>query len=256
MLKPASYSQIFRFLLVSFIGFFSLTLFGNTEPLTVNDIIKKIESNLRSDSSQMDLTMTIETARYKRTIKCSIWSQGYDYSFIKIHYPKRDKGITFLKRQKEMWQYIPKVDRIIKIPPSMMMQSWMGSDFTNDDLVKESSFLNDYQARLVRETATNFIIELIPFDTAPVTWGKVILHVDKRYYIPIYQEFYDELDVLVRVMKMSQITNVDNKWYPLQWLILPQDNQKKGYKTIMTITSLKINVPLKESFFSLRTLKK
>tara|TARA_B100000427_G_scaffold98455_1_gene80972 strand:- start:1812 stop:2594 length:783 start_codon:yes stop_codon:yes gene_type:complete len=218
------------------------------------DIISKTEAMLRSNSSMMDMTMKIVTPKWQRTIKCSIWSKGYDYSFIKIHYPRRDRGITFLKREKQMWQYIPKVERVIKIPPSMMMQSWMGSDFTNDDLVRESSYITDYNVTLLETTTKHYNIQLIPLETAPVTWGKVIMHIDKQTYIPSYQAFYDELGALVRIMEMTDVKQIGKKWYPMKWLIKPQEKQKQGHNTMIEITQLKIDIPIKDTLFSLRKL--
>ena len=224
-----------------------------TDNVALN-IITKTENALRGDSSKMDLEMMISTPKWSRAVQCSIWSKGSDFSFIHIRYPKRDKGVKFLKRYNEMWQYIPKVERTIKIPPSMMMQSWMGSDFTNDDLVRESSLITDYHATLLASTDDYFKIQLIPLETAPVTWGKVVMHIHKIYYIPTYQAFYDELGELVRIMEMTDIKKIGKKWYPMTWLITPQLEEKKGHYTRMSITKLKMDIPLDDTFFSLRQL--
>lgn len=137
----------------------------------------------------------------------------------------------------------------------MMMQSWMGSDFTNDDLVRESSYITDYKATLLETTTNNYKIQLIPLETAPVTWGNVIMHIDKQTYIPVYQAFYDELGVLVRIMQMSDIKQIGKKWYPMKWSINPQERAKKGHNTSIEITKIKLDLPIKDSFFSLRKLK-
>uniref|UniRef100_UPI00356B2A01 outer membrane lipoprotein-sorting protein n=1 Tax=Sulfurovum sp. TaxID=1969726 RepID=UPI00356B2A01 len=125
-------------------------------------IIKKLEKNLRGDYMYSTMSMIVTSKRGKRTVKIESWSEGNDKSFIKILYPKKDKGITFLKIDNQMWQYIPKIERTIKIPPSMMLQSWMGSDFTNDDMVKESSLEEDYNAKLLSKSTNSATLELIP----------------------------------------------------------------------------------------------
>jgi len=105
-----------------------------------DEIIKKVDNNMRGESVYMKMSMTIKSLRHERTIKMQTWVKGKKKSFVKITYPPRDKGITFLSLGNEMWQYIPRIERTIKIPPSMMLQNWMGSDISNDDMVKQSSF--------------------------------------------------------------------------------------------------------------------
>ncbi|MCI5132049.1 MAG: outer membrane lipoprotein-sorting protein, partial [Candidatus Electrothrix sp. EH2] len=114
---------------------------------TAKEIIKKVEDNLNGKTAEMKITMTVKTKRAERTMKMQSWSVGKDKSFIKILYPGKDKGITFLKMDNSMWQYVPRIEKTIKIPASMMLQSWMGSDFSNDDLVRESSISEDYTVR-------------------------------------------------------------------------------------------------------------
>ena len=133
--------------------------------LGVNEIVDRMDKLYRSDTSEGRIEMTIATENWKRTIAMNIWSEGLDKTFIHITGPKKDAGITTLRKKTEMWNYFPKINKVMKVPPSMMMSSWMGSDFTNDDLIKESSMTRDYNARLINpEDAKqeNYYIELVP----------------------------------------------------------------------------------------------
>ena len=115
-------------------------------------IIKQADEHLRGASQKAEMSIEVQRPKWSRTMDIKAWSLGNDYSFILINAPARDKGTVFLKREKEIWNWQPKIEKVIKLPPSMMMQSWMGSDFTNDDLVKESSILLDYTHEIIGDT--------------------------------------------------------------------------------------------------------
>ena len=223
---------------------------------SVQTLLKRSENMMRGKSSYMRMEMRITTPRWSRTVKMESWAKGVDLSFIHIQYPPRDKDVTFLKRSKDMWQYIPKVERTIKIPASMMMQSWMGSDFSNDDLVRESSLIDDYNTRLLETRLKVYIIELIPKEMAPVQWGKVVMHLHREYYVPVYQAFYDEMGGLVREMKMSKIKRIGKRWFPHHWTVIPKDPDKQGHTTNIIIKDVMFDIPIKSSVFSLRELRR
>ncbi len=149
--------------------------------LSADEIIKKADEKNRGLSSQGTLTMTVIRPDWTRTITMNSWSKGRDYSMVLITAPAKDKGQVFLKIKTEMWNWVPSIDKTIKIPPSMMLQSWMGSDFTNDDLVKQSSIVVDYTHKLLGKEKVRdqecFKIELIPLPDAAVVWGKVLMWV-------------------------------------------------------------------------------
>ena len=140
--------------------------------LEARDIIQKAEDKTRGSSSFSEMTMTIVRPTWTREVGIKSWSKGNEYSLILITSPARVKGAAFLKRDREIWNWQPTIDRVIKMPPSMMMQSWMGSDFTNDDLVKESSILEDYSHQLLGKEnidgRTSYKIELITNEDATV----------------------------------------------------------------------------------------
>jgi len=143
---------------VTLLFLLSTLLFSNG----AEEIIKKLDENMRGQSIYLKMSMEIKSLGHKRTIKIENWAKGTKKSFVKITYPPKDKGITFLGLDNQMWQYVPKIERIIKIPPSMMLQNWMGSDITNDDMVKQNSIVEDYTAKILEKKENNVTIELIP----------------------------------------------------------------------------------------------
>ncbi|MBU0580568.1 MAG: outer membrane lipoprotein-sorting protein [Candidatus Margulisbacteria bacterium] len=210
---------------------------------------------MRGTTSQGEYEMIVKTKRWKRTMRMNYWSQGTEKSFVLVTYPARDKGTTFLKLKNEMWQYVPKIERTIKIPPSMMMQSWMGSDFTNDDLVKESSIVEDYDGKILSQDNTSWKIELIPKEEAAVAWGKVIVWIDKKTYLPTKEDFYDEEGVLVRIMRFEDVKKSGNRYYPEKMYLEPQTEDKEGNSTTFIVKSIVFDEPIKEGLFSLKSLK-
>ena len=153
---------------------------------TAKEIIQKADDKMQGNSNKSEMRMTIVRPDWKREVTMKGWALGREYSLILITAPARDKGSAFLKRDKEMWNWQPSIDRVIKLPPSMMLQSWMGSDFTNDDLVKESSVVNDYEHSFGPDTVVNnldcYKIILTPNPDAPVVWGKIVTYIDKEEF--------------------------------------------------------------------------
>lgn len=221
-------------------------------------IIQKAEDKLRGSSSKGEMTMTIIRPDWTREVGIKSWALGTEYSLILITGPARDKGSTFLKRKQEMWSWQPSIDRTIKMPPSMMMQSWMGSDFTNDDLVKESSIITDYNHKLLgsqkMEGRDCWKIELIAHEDAPVVWGKILLWVDKEEFMQLRTEFYDEDDYLINTMIGSDIKQLGGRWLPAKLEIIPAEEE--GHKTVLQYISLDFNTNIKESFFSMQNMKR
>ncbi|CAA6826353.1 MAG: Outer membrane lipoprotein-sorting protein, partial [uncultured Sulfurovum sp.] len=179
----------------------STLLFANE----ADTIIKKLDENMRGQSIYMKMSMEIKSLGHKRTIKIENWARGTKKSFVKITYPPKDRGITFLSLDNQMWQYVPKIERTIKIPPSMMLQNWMGSDITNDDMVKQNSIIEDYDARILEKKENNVTIELIPKEESAVVWGKIIVHIDTDTYTSSKDIFYDEEGQEVRTFLYRDI---------------------------------------------------
>lgn len=219
-------------------------------------IIQKVEDNLNGKSAIMKITMVVKTRRSERSIRMESYSKGKKEAFIKILYPGKDKGITFLKIDGSMWQYVPRIEKIIKIPASMMLQSWMGSDFTNDDLVRESSISEDYNSRLLGETGDVFEVELIPNEEAAVVWGRIIMEISKVYYLPVKALYYDEEDVLIRELTYSNIESFGKRYYPTRWTMIPKETGKSDHETIIEVSEALFDSDISNAYFTKRALKR
>lgn len=238
----------------------SLLLFFCAQFLTAQDaktIVQKSEENMRGNSSIAEIRFKVVRPTWNRTMEIKTWSKGTEYALILIQSPAKEKGTAFLKRKKEMWNWLPSLERTIKMPPSMMSQSWMGTDFTNDDLVKESSSVEDYHHTLLgEETVENFLcykIELKPKPDAAVVWSKVILWIEKKNYLQLRSEFYDEDEMLVNTLFGSEVQTMDGRMLPTRMVMQPAD--KPGHRTEITYKSLKFNPNINDNFFTLQNLK-
>ena len=222
------------------------------------EIIRKADQLLQGQSNYAEISMTIHRPKWDRSLTMKSWSKDNDFSLIYITSPAKEKGQVFLKRKNEMWNWLPSIDRTIKIPPSMMMQSWMGSDMTNDDLVNESSIIKDYDHKIVGEESLEgydcYKIELIPHEDAPVVWGKIYSWVSKTKYFALKNEYYDEEDFLINVETLSNIKDVGDRTIPTKFTIIPID--KEDHYTEMEFVNIKFNIKIDESFFSIQNMKR
>lgn len=239
--------------------FFAFMLSGSAiSAQNLEEIIRRADEKFRGNSSRGEMSMIIERPTWSREVTMKSWTLGNHYSLIYITAPAKEKGQVFLKRNKEMWNWVPTIERMIKIPPSMMMQSWMGSDFTNDDLVRESSLAKDYTHKLLGEEKMagydSYKIELIPNDDAPVVWGKIIMWVSKADYLWLKGEYFDEDGVLVNTEILTDIKQMGNRKMPTRLEMIPAD--KPGQKTIMIFRNIEFDVKIDESFFSQQNMKK
>ena len=168
----------------------------HAQDLTAKQIIEKADEKVRgTESAFTEMTITTVRPKWSRDMSMKSWAKGQTRSLVLITSPAREKGTVFLKRDKEVWNWVPSIERTVKMPPSMMSQSWMGTDFTNDDLVRESSTVNDYIHKLLGDSTiigrTCYKLELIPKEDAAVVWGKVILFIDKKDFLQLRSEMYD-----------------------------------------------------------------
>jgi len=221
------------------------------------DIIKTMEDRMRGESSYSEMKMTTVRPRYTREVTMKTWAKGENLSLILITGPARDKGTAYLKRGKEIWNYVPNIDRMIKMPPSMMSQSWMGSDFSNDDLVRESSTIDDYNHRIVRsETYKGYncwVLELVPKPESSIVYGKVLMWVAKDLYVQLKVENYDEDGILVSTVLFDAIKDLGGRKIPSKMEVIPAD--KKNQKTVLEYLDARFNFDIKDSFFSQQNLK-
>jgi len=222
------------------------------------DIVRKADEKMRGTTMQAELTIRTIRPAWTREMNCRIWIKGNSLSMILILSPVKDKGISFLKRKKEVWNWIPSLERTIKLPPSMMSQNWMGTDFTNDDLVRESSVVEDYIHTVIGDTIIQnrvcYIVKMIPKPEAAVVWSKVVVCIDKKDFIELHSRFYDENDELINTMNSYDIKLMDDRLIPTRFEMIPSD--KKGQKTEMIYRMASYNKPIEDDFFSVEHMKK
>jgi len=247
-----------RSILTGLIVLLNITLTAQNSSLTATDIIKKADEKSRGTSSQSTMQMTVVRPGWSRAITLQGWQKGHDLSMIVITAPAKDKGQVFLKIKTDMWNWVPSIEKMVKIPPSMMMQSWMGSDFTNDDLVRESSIVRDYTHQLLgQETIRGqlcYKIELTPLLEAPVTWGKIITWITVDGFNQWQAEYYDEDQELINVMSGSNIKRFGDREIPSMLEIVPADKQNQ--KTVLETIDIVFNQPIDDTFFSQQNMKK
>jgi outer membrane lipoprotein-sorting protein len=228
----------------------------NAQP--AKEIVEKADQLMRANSSYSEIKMTIEKPDWSRTMGMKAWALEPDYAIIYITEPARDKGTVTLKRYNEVWNWLPSAQKVIKIPPSMMLQSWMGSDFTNDDLVRASSIVKDYTHELIGEEKINdydcYKLELTPKPEAGVVWGKIITWISKEKYLQVKTDYYDEEGTLIKSFIGSNEEKMDGRNIFTHWEMIPYD--EPGNKTILDYEKMKFNIEIDESFFSEQNMKR
>jgi len=228
---------------------------GGNRP-EIEKVVAAIDKLYRHDSSHTVMEMEIHTPHWSRTLKLEAWSEGMDKTFIRILQPQKERGMGTLRIENEMWNYLPKTNKVMKIPPSMMMSSWMGSDFKNNDLVKEFTFTEDYNFEYVEPAdakANRLYLKCIPKPGKPIVWGHVLIAVKKESFIPEWEKYYDEHGELMRVMYFSEVESFDGKRLPSKMELVPQT--KEGHKTILHYIEAEFDLPITKRIFTLRNLR-
>jgi outer membrane lipoprotein-sorting protein len=223
---------------------------------SVELVVDRIDKLYRADSSYTVMEMEITTPHWSRTLKMKAWTEGMDRMLIRILEPQKERGVGTLRIGNEMWNYLPKTNKVMKIPPSMMMSSWMGSDFKNNDLVKEFTFTEDYTFRYTEvdnPEANTLYLKCIPKPGKPIVWGHVIIAVDADSLLPEWERFYDDDGELMRVMHFREVQTLDNRRIPSVLELIPKT--KEGHKTVLRYLEADFNIEIKDSRFSLRNLR-
>ncbi|MCK5820913.1 MAG: outer membrane lipoprotein-sorting protein [Bacteroidales bacterium] len=237
--------------------FLSISVAGQ-ETLSARQVIEKADKNMEGKSSISTMSMSIVRPGWERTLEFKNWIKGDEYAITLVTSPAKEKGMSFLKRGSDMWNYLPGIGRMIKLPPSMMSQGWMGSDYTNDDVLNETSLVLDYQQKFIGDESIEdrecHIIEMIPAEESNIVWGKVVTWVSKKDYIFMKHEYYDEDGYLVRTEKLGSIKVMDNRLIPTIYEIIPADEPDQ--KTIVRIKEMDFDVDIKDSFFSQQNMKR
>nr|WP_319399757.1 outer membrane lipoprotein-sorting protein [uncultured Carboxylicivirga sp.] len=238
---------------------FILSVSASLQAQNAKEIVKKADDKMEGEESSISvMSMTIKRPTYERNLAFKNWTKGNKNALTLVTAPAQEKGQTFLKRDREMWNWNPRISRMIKLPPSMMSQGWMGSDYTNDDALKKSSIVDDYNHTLLGEEEIDdqlcYHIQLVPTEEAAVVWGKVIMWITKDEYLQMKVEYYDEDEFLVKTELAHNITTIGGRILPSQFEIIPAD--KPNQRTIINIESIEFNVPINDNFFSQQNMKR
>jgi outer membrane lipoprotein-sorting protein len=223
------------------------------------DIVKRADDKMRGENSGIsEMSMKIIRPTWERTIELKSWGKGTEKAMVLVTAPAREKGQSFLKLGREMWNWNPTISRTIKLPPSMLSQGWMGSDYTNDDMINQRSIVIDYTHAIVGSEKTEgrecHVIELIPKEDAPVVWGKIIFWISKTDDMILKAEYYDEDEYLVKTELGREIKNMDGRIIPTVYEIIPAEEENQ--KTVVTLESIQFNAPISDGFFSIQNMKR
>ncbi len=224
---------------------------------TVEELLDAADDANRGASSHGKMSMQVKTDRYERSMEMEVWTRGTEDSLIRILSPAKEKGMSTLKVGDNIWNYMPKIDRTMKISGAAMSGQWMGSHITNDDLVKQSRMREDYTYTLTAKPDAEgkgvYRVELVPKPEAPVVWGKVVLDVrsDRQ---PVQIAYFDEKGELVRTMKFLDIQEMGGRTLPATLRVEPADAPAEF--TEIRYSEMQFDVELGDRIFSLQSLKR
>ena len=245
-------------LLISLFMLVVMPQIGSAEELDPTLIIDRMIDAMRGDSSYAEMTMRIERPRYTREVSMRSWSKGRNATLVLITAPARDRGTVYLMRDNDIWTYDPRIDRTTRLPSSMLAQSWMGSDFTNDDLIRDSDPVKDYQHRFVRteerQGYQSYVIDMIPRPESPIVWGRVRVWVSSSNYLQLRAEHYDQRDDLINTMEFDQIARFGDRDVPTRITVAPAD--KDDERTVLTYQDVAFDIDIDDGFFSRATMQR
>ncbi len=222
----------------------------------IEQVVEAVDELYRHDTSHTVMEMEITTPHWSRTLKIESWSKGMNKTFLRILQPPKERGMGTLRIDGEMWNYLPKTNKVMKIPPSMMMSSWMGSDFKNNDLVKQFTFTEDYNFSYteVEDPQEELLyIKAVPKPERPIVWGHVIMAVDRESFIPRWEKYYAEDGELMRVMRFGEVKEFDGARIPAALTLIPKN--KEGHKTVLRYLEAEFDISIRDRIFTLRNLR-
>jgi hypothetical protein len=254
-MKTAEYPTVAGlFLIVG--GFLPPAVHGQVPVPDVNQVMDYIDDLYRSQSAYSLMRMTVVRERGTRELEMESWSKGDDEALIVIRSPAREAGAATLRTEEGLWNYAPRADRLIRIPSGLLSESWMGSHFTNDDLMRETSYLDDYDAVIgteVRDGVTYLKATLKPKPDAPVVYSELVFLITTEDWIPVRSEYFDEGE-LVRAWAFDQIQTISGKKIPMRMTIIPVDAPEE--KTVVEYLELELDVPVDENLFTRQGLRR
>ena len=234
---------------------------ARAEPLSPREMVAQADAQMRGETARGIYAMTITTPDWERTLRLRFWEDAAnDRAFVRVLSPPKEEGSASLKLGNEMWTYLPEVERSMKIPPSMMAQSWMGSDFTNEDIVNSDDYVDEYEHALVDTAVLDstpvYVIESIPRPGAPVVWGKIRYYARRSDYLPVLQEYYDEDGSKVRHMSFARFRTIDGRVIPTLYAVEPLTEDEAGHRTELLIEEIDIDVDLPGGVFTRANLER
>lgn len=251
MVKPVK-----RLLSALTILMLNLTAFADTGNRDAKDIVRDALNHWRGTSSQGAMTMTIHRPDWERSMSMDSWTQGEKRSLVRVTAPRKDRGNGTLMDDNKMWSFSPKINRVIKVPSSMMSQSWMGSDFSNKDISRADDIVEQYDHSLLSETEidghTAYEVQSIPHEDAAVVWGKEVLVV-RSDNVLIEHRFYDQDGELVKALRTLEIGEMGGRTVAVQ-----QRMEKVAANdewTEIIIDSVEFDVDLSDNVFTLSNLR-
>jgi outer membrane lipoprotein-sorting protein len=224
-------------------------------PPPIGKFLTFLDDLYRAKTSVGRMEMTIVKPSRTRSMTMKSWSRGMSHSLIVVESPARDKGTATLKVDENLWNYLPKISRTVRIPPSMMLGSWMGSDMTNDDLVKEASYADDFDASWDGKSTSpaGWKLKLVAKPGKVGLWKRIEMVVNEDATLPIQSKYYDRKDRLARTMYFEEVKELGGRKIPSVMRLVPED--KKGEYTVMKYLDIQFDVDVPESTFSLSRLK-
>src|SRR5262249_23045508 len=220
-------------------------------------LIRRLDQLLSGRSSVSAMTMAIKTPSWTRSLKLKVWSQGKDYALIRVlEGGPRETGMMTLKREKQLWNWLPQAGRVMKLPSGMLGDSWMGSDFTNDDLLRGNSLTDDFTTALTGveqvDGRTAWHVVLTPKPTAAVVWGRIEILIDRASCLPIAELFFDEDGKPARRMSVSDFRQIGWRQFPARMAVVPAE---KGREPSFAYSDIQFDVDIPADTFSLQRLR-
>jgi outer membrane lipoprotein-sorting protein len=231
-------------------------LSAGNEMRDARELVSAAMEHWRGVNSYSEMTMTIHRTDWQRSMSLRAWSEGDKLSLVRVTAPKKDTGNGTLLIDKDMWTYSPKINRIIKIPSSMMSQGWMGSDFSNKDIGKSTDILDQYDHRLIGETEENghtiYTVEAVPHEDAAIVWGREVLRI-RDDYVLLEEQYWDQDGKLVKVMKTADIVEMGGRTVAKTMRMGKVDSPDEW--TELMVSAIEFNLELPASVFTLSNLR-
>ncbi|MDH5492312.1 MAG: outer membrane lipoprotein-sorting protein [Myxococcales bacterium] len=223
---------------------------------TLERLTQELDELYSSGSSVARMELTVQTPRRTRTMRMRVWTRGEDRALIVIESPARERGTATLRRDRSLWNYLPRISRTIRIPPSMMLSSWMGSDLTNDDLTQSSSYRDDFDAAIVgrSESPSGWTVRYDAHQGVVGLWKRIEFIVNDAGTLPLVARYYDRRMRLARTMRFEDVREMDGRRIPTRITLEPQD--RPGHRTQMRYLSIDFDADVPESMFSLTQLER